>query len=49
MALQQPRGFPNRKDRHGKQKNMDESKAGTNTMLEGSHFVEKECSEDLEL
>ncbi|KAJ7843961.1 hypothetical protein B0H13DRAFT_2412170 [Mycena leptocephala] len=49
MALQQPRRFPNRKDRHGKQRDMDESKAGTNTTLEGSRFAEKECSEDSEL
>ncbi|KAJ7934071.1 hypothetical protein B0H13DRAFT_1855543 [Mycena leptocephala] len=42
MALQQPRRFPNRKDRHGKQRNIDESKAGTNTTLEGSRFAEKE-------
>jgi hypothetical protein len=49
MALQQPRRFPNRKDRHGKQRNMDESKAGTNPTLEDSRFAEKECSEDSEL
>jgi vacuolar-type H+-ATPase subunit I/STV1 len=49
MALQQLCRFPNRKDRHGKQRDMDESKAGTNTTLEGSRFAEKECSEDSEL